>query len=295
MSWMKWLPWRFVVRHVARRQGFLDPIALLSRLHGFAQPSEVGEPIELLRAGVVFHARGLINSRVIQHNLDWVWPYWIERQFDPSDVSFVPRAFSITHINLTHRNWTAVGYPDCQELPIVDPRGLLTPVLDGWSLDGWLMAEDGRCLLPSRAAECRQVQDTDSGVRITTETEMAGLALTSSAWVQLESGVPVCKLRLQARTDAGAWLVLALRPANPEGISFIHQVSLSPARDAWTVDGTQRVGFHATGRINREDFGLTWNVALESGGWLVGKEIKIEIDVAAEEVVAAATEAAATA
>jgi hypothetical protein len=71
----------------------------------------VSEPIELLRAGVVFHARGLINSRVIQHNLDWVWPYWIERQFDPNDVSFIPRAFSITHINLTHRNWTAIGYP----------------------------------------------------------------------------------------------------------------------------------------------------------------------------------------
>jgi hypothetical protein len=153
-------------------QGFLDPIALLARLHSFAQPSEVGEPIELLRAGVVFHARGLINSRVIQHNLDWVWPYWIERQFDPRDVSFIPRAFSITHINLTHRNWTAIGYPDCPELPIVDPRGLLTPLLDGWSLDGWLLAEDGRCLLPSRAADCRQRQDMDSGVRITTETQM---------------------------------------------------------------------------------------------------------------------------
>ena len=84
MSWMKWLPWRFVIRRIARAQGFLDPIALLARLHSFAQPSEVGEPIELLRAGVVFHARGLINSRVIQHNLDWVWPYWIERQFDPA-------------------------------------------------------------------------------------------------------------------------------------------------------------------------------------------------------------------
>lgn len=248
MSWMKWLPWRFIVRYAARRQGFLDPIALLARLHSFAQPSEVGEPIELLRAGVVFHARGLINSRVIQHNLDWVWPYWIERQFDPLDVSFIPRAFSITHINLTHRNWTAIGYPDCPELPIVDPRGLLTPLLDGWSLDGWLLAEDGRCLLPSRAAECRQrqamdCQDLDAGVRITTDTETAGLALTSSAWVELEAGVPVCKLRLQARADSDARLVLALRPANPEGISFIHQVSLSPARDAWIVDDAQRVEF----------------------------------------------------
>jgi len=136
VTWMKWLPWRFVVKNVARRHGFLDPIALLSKLHGFAQPSEVGEPIELLRAGVVFHARGLINSRVIQHNLDWVWPYWIERQFDPKDPSFIPRAFSITHINLSNRNWTAVGHPDCDELPVVDPRGLLTPFFDSWSLDG---------------------------------------------------------------------------------------------------------------------------------------------------------------
>jgi hypothetical protein len=242
---MKWLPWRFVIRRIARAQGFLDPIALLARLHSFAQPSEVGEPIELLRAGVVFHARGLINSRVIQHNLDWVWPYWIERQFDPRDPSFVPRAFSITHINLTHRNWTAIGHPDCDELPIVDPRGLLTPFLDGWSLDGWLLTGDGRCLLPSRAADCRQRQDMDRGACIVTGTQMQGLALESSAWVELESGLPVCKLRLRARSDTAAWLVLALRPYNPEGISFIHQVNLSSDRTAWLVDDTQRVRFSA--------------------------------------------------
>lgn len=245
MTWMKWLPWRLVVRHVARKHGFLDPIALLSRLHGFAQPSEVGEPIELLRAGVVFHARGLINSRVIQHNLDWVWPYWIERQFDPHDVSFVPRAFSITHINLTHRNWTAVGYPDCDELPIVDPRGLLTPFLDGWSLDGWLLAGDGRCLLPSRVPDGTQREELHDGVRIVTETSIDGLALESSAWVELESGLPVCKLRLKARADSDARLVLALRPQNPEGISFIHEVSLSQDRKSWTIDETHKVHFSA--------------------------------------------------
>ena len=48
------------------------------------------------------------------------------------------------------------------------------------------------------------------------------------------------------------------------------------------MDGARRAGFHATGKINREDFGLTWNVALESGGWLVGKDIKLELDLAVE-------------
>lgn len=36
-------------------------------------------------------------------------------------------------------------------------------------------------------------------------------------------------------------------------------------------------GFHATAEIDREDFGLVWNVALETGGWLVGKKVRIEI------------------
>lgn len=45
--------------------------------------------------------------------------------------------------------------------------------------------------------------------------------------------------------------------------------------DPW---GNQRIGFSATTEIDREDFGLTWNQALEGGGVLVGKKISIEID-----------------
>src|SRR5262245_9995588 len=77
---VKWLPWRRIVRHVARSHGFLDPFALLARVQQFGQPSEVHHPIELLRAGVAMHARGLLNARIIQHNLDWIWPYWVQRQ-----------------------------------------------------------------------------------------------------------------------------------------------------------------------------------------------------------------------
>jgi polyisoprenoid-binding protein YceI len=37
----------------------------------------------------------------------------------------------------------------------------------------------------------------------------------------------------------------------------------------------------ARGKINRKDFGLNWNVALETGGWLVGDTISIDIEVEA--------------
>ena len=47
-------------------------------------------------------------------------------------------------------------------------------------------------------------------------------------------------------------------------------------KDPW---GGVRAGFSATAKINRRDFGLTWNQALETGGFVVGDEIKISIDV----------------
>ncbi|MGJ3507433.1 YceI family protein [Enemella sp. A6] len=47
------------------------------------------------------------------------------------------------------------------------------------------------------------------------------------------------------------------------------------------ADGLLRAGFEAATTINRKDFGLTWNAALDTGGVLVGDRIKIAIDIAA--------------
>src|SRR5579863_3490430 len=48
------------------------------------------------------------------------------------------------------------------------------------------------------------------------------------------------------------------------------------ARDPW---GNTRLGLSATTKINRKDFGLTWNAALETGGILVGDEVTITLEV----------------
>jgi polyisoprenoid-binding protein YceI len=50
----------------------------------------------------------------------------------------------------------------------------------------------------------------------------------------------------------------------------------SAAKDPW---GNSRVGISATTKINRKDFGLTWNAALETGGILVGDDVTITLDV----------------
>lgn len=43
--------------------------------------------------------------------------------------------------------------------------------------------------------------------------------------------------------------------------------------------GDQRIGFTASAEVDREDWGLTWNQALETGGVLVGKKVRIELGV----------------
>jgi polyisoprenoid-binding protein YceI len=48
-----------------------------------------------------------------------------------------------------------------------------------------------------------------------------------------------------------------------------------PAKDPW---GNTRLGLSATTKINRKDFGLTWNAALEAGSILVGDEVTITLD-----------------
>lgn len=62
-----------------------------------------------------------------------------------------------------------------------------------------------------------------------------------------------------------------------------HEVALEAeyhglAKDPW---GGTRTGFSISGTINRKDFGLVWNAALETGGVLVGEKIKLDLEIEA--------------
>jgi polyisoprenoid-binding protein YceI len=53
---------------------------------------------------------------------------------------------------------------------------------------------------------------------------------------------------------------------------------LGKAKDPW---GNERLGFEAETTINRKDYGLHWNAALETGGFLVGDDVKISLQIQA--------------
>lgn len=220
----RWLPWKWLLRRAARRHGFMDPFTVLARIRRFSQPSEVAEPMELIRAGAVFHARGLVNTKAIQHNLDWLWPYWVNRQFNPGDSGFVPRAFSFSHVNLTHRNWTAVGLPYTGQYAVVDPRGLVTPLPEGWSLDCWLMPEAGEPLLPARALEAEQSMAEVENPTVETCTEGGAGKVKTRCSMEIDGDHPVVRMTVTVTGRPGDHLVVAVRPYNPEGVQFVDRI-----------------------------------------------------------------------
>lgn len=61
-----------------------------------------------------------------------------------------------------------------------------------------------------------------------------------------------------------------------KSVTFAAEGVSEPAKDPW---GNHRIGLSATTKINRKDFGLTWNSALETGGVLVGDDVNLHLEV----------------
>ncbi len=195
----------------------------------------------MLRAGILFHARGLINTKAIQHNMDWVWPYWVQRQFNPNDSSFIPRAFSFSHVNLTHRNWTAVGLPELPLYPIVDPRGLVTPLFDGWSIDFWIVPDEGDPLIPSRLDTVEQKLHKDGNLTVETVAERKGLKLKTAVEMVMADDGPELEIRAAGLADRPAGMVFSIRPYNPEGIQFVETLAFDRTSKTWSVNASASI------------------------------------------------------
>jgi hypothetical protein len=234
---LRFIPWKYLIGRAARTYDVIDPVALMARLRQFSQPSEIQEPMELLREGIKFHARGIINAKAIQHNLDWVWPFWVERQFNPDDPAFIPRAFSFSHVNLTHRNWTAVGRPDVPLYPIVDPRGLVTPFHNGWSVDFWVLSEGEEALLPSKLPSVEQRLDLSDGLMLVTKGLRDAMSLAVKVRMTGSPEAPMLHMVAEGLSGSGGWLACAVRPYNPEGVQLIEKIVFEPARRRIAVDG----------------------------------------------------------
>jgi hypothetical protein len=205
-----------------------DIVRHLSTFQRLGENVEVELPTEQIPIGARTVLRALRTRAAAQIAPDWVWPWWLERQLDPTSPAFVPRGHLPFLTNVTHRNWTAVGNLDSPWEAIVDPRGLVTPWFDGWSLDWWIGADD-RWHLPSRERAVRQrlvegapVVETAMSIPSGDAAHRVYAVRRSSA----EGGGELVVVEVENRSRAPVALALAVRPYNPEGLSVIERIDL---------------------------------------------------------------------
>lgn len=181
-----------------------------------------------------------------------MFPYWLERQVDPKSPDFRPitRAgpeglfpgdLGGEPVNDTCRVWTLVGNLHSWRRALVDPRGLVTPVDGGWSLDWWIRADD-RWHLPSREVAVRQFLVEDAPV-VETRMRVAGGDVVHRAYAVRLGHREVAAVELENSTAVPIAVALAIRPFNPTGLASIASISLDESRTSASVDGFEVLMF----------------------------------------------------
>lgn len=238
-SIVDWLAARFGVPRDA-----LAMFRAASQVSGFESATL---PTELVPLNSIQLARGVLNFTILQMVQDWVLPYWAVRQFDPSDVSFIPRSHLGLSMNVTHRNWTAVGNPLCDVEPIVDQRGLLTPFRNGWSIDTWLCV-DGVPFFPSRQASAVQQLVEELPV-VATRHSFGGCTFETTAFTRRNVACEEVCVVNNADRSAAVELGIAVRPFNPEGVSLIRRLAWDATAGTILINGSEEISCspHADG------------------------------------------------
>jgi polyisoprenoid-binding protein YceI len=137
---------------------------------------------------------------------------------------------------------------------------------------------EGTVTVENDDPETAQIDVTIRAASIDTRVEQRDQHLRSADFFDVER-YPVLKFTSKKveRAGKGALRItgdLTIRDATREVVLDVEE--LGRTRDPW---GNERAGFSVSGRIDRRDFGLTWNQALETGGVVVGNEVKIGADV----------------
>ncbi len=226
----------FLLRVFGRRWGISPVVAdYLAASLRLGRNSQI--PTQLIPIGLRLWSRGWLNREFFDNHADWVLPYWATHQLNPADRGYRARGFQPVFLNTAYRDWTAIGNPESEREAVVDPRALVTPQYDGWSLDTWLLVDDTLCL-PSRMDVPYVEQRLYENLPIVqTRYEPNGLRVLQEAfgakddeggdWVIAATTVE--NPRGETRT---ATLFTSPRPFNQEGVSLVKEIGFRPGAGA---------------------------------------------------------------
>ncbi len=196
-------------------------------------------PVELIPLNTTQISRGMLNYTFFQHYPDWKIPFWAVQQYDPSNKSFIPRSHLGVSINITNRNWTAIGNMNCDVEPIVDPRGSVMPFKNGWTIETWLLY-NGKLIIPAYELFVEQLLEDDLPI-VKTVLKHSNFVLTSTSYTADEN--LICKYGIKniSHDKIELDIIIAIRPFNPEGVSTIEKISYITDKKCFLINDSEKV------------------------------------------------------
>ncbi|MBI3396725.1 MAG: hypothetical protein HY042_12885, partial [Spirochaetia bacterium] len=217
---------RAIARRIARWMGLHPDVGRLIR-GGFrlTNPTSAPSPSENLAFASRVIASGMWNYCFFQFYRHFAGPYWVERQYNPQDPSFIPRAGSMLSVNMTHRDWMGFRAPDGQFFSLVDPGGAVSPIVGYYTIETAVRA-GGRLYLPSRGElEIAQHPAGDIGIPVTFLRCKQGVIRWTNA-----AGSDLLYSLVEYDFSEPAEVIIGIRPFNQEGAALIHSLQYDPER-----------------------------------------------------------------
>ncbi|MCB1305675.1 MAG: hypothetical protein KDK37_15410, partial [Leptospiraceae bacterium] len=179
-------------------------------------------------------ASGMWNYCFFQFYRNFAGPYWVERQYNPQDPSFIPRAGSMLSLNLTHRNWLGIRGPNTPSFGLIDPAGALSPVIGYYSIEVALW-KAGKIYLPARGqVKVEQELNSDLPIPVTTYSRDDIRVTWKVAGSPMEDGTILNLVEWEAGSP-GWEIIIGVRPFNPEGAALIQDLKYSPEKGGGIV------------------------------------------------------------
>lgn len=204
-------------------------------------------PKELVPLNIKQLTRGMLNYTFFQHYPHWKRPYWAVKQYDPDYSGFIPRSHLAVSVNVTHRNWTAIGNMNCDVEPIVDPCGSVVPFNDGWSLECWIKYKNN-LIIPAYCKDVKQKLVNNLPVVETEvmEKEFSVKMINYTLFEELvcEYQVTFLDQKPDAKLKIDLELILAFRPFNFEGVSPIDSISFNGDENSIFINNTHKIYFN---------------------------------------------------
>ncbi len=188
-----------------------------------SNPYKSAFPAENLAFVSRIMAQGLWNYSFFQFYRGFSGPYWVERQYNPADPSFIPRAGLGLSVNITHRTWHGFRSFSGDSFALTDPAGSLSPVPGGYSIETGVI-ENGALLLPTRSQlKKRQYLLEDSPFPVTElASDTLRYSFISGARGNLVLSSVVCRPLTGIKKPPE--LVISVRPFSPEGAAPIRSI-----------------------------------------------------------------------